>query len=132
MRPLLSPLETYEQVGDVPNVVFSCTALVDREADRVSIYYGAADTVVCLAHGHLFEVLGFVHLKCGASHALPRPPSQAASAGVKSSSRYVRKWRSWRLSSVGSPSARDRTYAPSNTASPSSASASRSTGRRAG
>lgn len=57
---LLSPHVTYEQVGDVPNVVFPCAALVDREADRVSIYYGGADTVVCLAHGHLSEIIEFV------------------------------------------------------------------------
>jgi predicted GH43/DUF377 family glycosyl hydrolase len=34
--------------------------LVDRDADRVTIYYGGADTVVCLAHGHLSEILNFV------------------------------------------------------------------------
>jgi beta-1,4-mannooligosaccharide/beta-1,4-mannosyl-N-acetylglucosamine phosphorylase len=59
-RYLLAPHELYEQVGDVPNVVFPCAALVDREADRVSVYYGGADTVVCLAHGHLSELLAFV------------------------------------------------------------------------
>jgi beta-1,4-mannooligosaccharide/beta-1,4-mannosyl-N-acetylglucosamine phosphorylase len=56
---LLSPQVLYEQVGDVPNVVFPCAALVDRPADRVTIYYGGADTVVCLAHGHLSEILAF-------------------------------------------------------------------------
>jgi len=54
---LLSPQVSYEQVGDVPNVVFPCAALVDRESDRVTIYYGAADTVTCLAHGYLSEIL---------------------------------------------------------------------------
>ena len=29
-------------------------------ADRVTIYYGGADTVVCLAHAHLSELLAFV------------------------------------------------------------------------
>jgi beta-1,4-mannooligosaccharide/beta-1,4-mannosyl-N-acetylglucosamine phosphorylase len=57
---LLAPHAQYEQVGDVPNIVFPCAALVDREADRLSIYYGGADTVVCLAHAHLSEVLEFV------------------------------------------------------------------------
>jgi beta-1,4-mannooligosaccharide/beta-1,4-mannosyl-N-acetylglucosamine phosphorylase len=57
---LLSPQVLYEQVGDVPNVVFPCAALVDRDADRLTVYYGAADTVTCLAHGHLSEVLEFV------------------------------------------------------------------------
>jgi beta-1,4-mannooligosaccharide/beta-1,4-mannosyl-N-acetylglucosamine phosphorylase len=57
---LLAPHETYERVGDVPNVVFPTAALVDHERDRLSVYYGAADTVVCLAHGHLSELLDFV------------------------------------------------------------------------
>jgi beta-1,4-mannooligosaccharide/beta-1,4-mannosyl-N-acetylglucosamine phosphorylase len=57
---LLAPYALYEQVGDVPNVVFPCAALVEHEADRVSVYYGGADTVVCLAHGHLSEILDFV------------------------------------------------------------------------
>jgi beta-1,4-mannooligosaccharide/beta-1,4-mannosyl-N-acetylglucosamine phosphorylase len=56
---LLAPHAPYEQVGDVPNVVFPCAALVDTEADRVSVYYGGADTVVCLAHGHLSELIAF-------------------------------------------------------------------------
>jgi beta-1,4-mannooligosaccharide/beta-1,4-mannosyl-N-acetylglucosamine phosphorylase len=57
---LLSPRASYEQVGDVPNVVFPCAALVDRATDRLTIYYGAADTVVCLAHGYLADVLEHV------------------------------------------------------------------------
>jgi beta-1,4-mannooligosaccharide/beta-1,4-mannosyl-N-acetylglucosamine phosphorylase len=57
---LLAPQVLYEQVGDVPNVVFPCAALVEHQADRISVYYGGADTVVCLAHGHLSEILDFV------------------------------------------------------------------------
>ena len=57
---LLAPQVPYEQVGDVPNVVFPCAALVDRELDRISIYYGGADTVVCLAHAYLSEILDAV------------------------------------------------------------------------
>jgi beta-1,4-mannooligosaccharide/beta-1,4-mannosyl-N-acetylglucosamine phosphorylase len=56
---LLAPGAPYERIGDVPNVVFPCAAIVDRERDRVSVYYGAADTVVCLAHGYLTDLLEF-------------------------------------------------------------------------
>jgi beta-1,4-mannooligosaccharide/beta-1,4-mannosyl-N-acetylglucosamine phosphorylase len=59
-RYLLSPQVSYEQAGDVPNVVFPCAALVDYGADRLTVYYGGADTVVCLAHAHLSELLEFV------------------------------------------------------------------------
>jgi len=57
---LLSPQVAYEQVGDVPNVVFPCAALVDLDADRLTVYYGAADTVTCLAHAHVSEVLALL------------------------------------------------------------------------
>ena len=32
-------------------------ALVDRDRDRLTLYYGAADAVVCLAHGRLSEIV---------------------------------------------------------------------------
>jgi beta-1,4-mannooligosaccharide/beta-1,4-mannosyl-N-acetylglucosamine phosphorylase len=57
---ILSPQVLYEQVGDTPNVVFPCAALVDGPTDRLTIYYGGADTVVCLAHGYLSQVMDFV------------------------------------------------------------------------
>jgi beta-1,4-mannooligosaccharide/beta-1,4-mannosyl-N-acetylglucosamine phosphorylase len=56
---LMSPQVGYEQVGDVQNVVFPCAALVDYDADRLAIYYGGADTVVCLAYGYLSEIVEF-------------------------------------------------------------------------
>jgi predicted GH43/DUF377 family glycosyl hydrolase len=33
---------------------------VDAAADRLTIYYGGADTVVCMAHGSLSGVVDFV------------------------------------------------------------------------
>ena len=57
---ILSPQVLYEQVGDTPNVVFPCAALLDGPTGRLTIYYGGADTVVCLAHGYLPEVIDFV------------------------------------------------------------------------
>ena len=46
---IMSPQKLYECVGDVPNVVFPCAALFDAPTGRIAIYYGAADTVTCLA-----------------------------------------------------------------------------------
>lgn len=57
---LLAPQADYERTGDVPNVAFPCAALVDDESGRLSIYYGGADTVVCLAHAYVDEVIDFV------------------------------------------------------------------------
>jgi beta-1,4-mannooligosaccharide/beta-1,4-mannosyl-N-acetylglucosamine phosphorylase len=54
---LLSPQKPYEQIGDVPNVVFPCAALADAATGRIAIYYGGADTVTCLAFCRVEEVV---------------------------------------------------------------------------
>jgi beta-1,4-mannooligosaccharide/beta-1,4-mannosyl-N-acetylglucosamine phosphorylase len=57
---LLHPKVIYEQVGDVPNVAFPCAALADSETGRIAIYYGAADTVTCLAFCQVDELIEFI------------------------------------------------------------------------
>jgi beta-1,4-mannooligosaccharide/beta-1,4-mannosyl-N-acetylglucosamine phosphorylase len=57
---LLSPQELYECVGDTPNVVFPCAALVDAPTDRITIYYGGADTVTCLAYTQADDLVEYV------------------------------------------------------------------------
>lgn len=57
---LLSPQKLYECVGDVPNVVFPTAALYDAPTGRIAIYYGAADTVTCLAFAKVDEVIDFI------------------------------------------------------------------------
>jgi len=60
-RPyILSPQALYECVGDVPNVVFPCAALVDAETGRMALYYGGADTVTGLAFGYVQELVDFI------------------------------------------------------------------------
>ncbi len=57
---LMAPRLWYERVGDTPNVVFPCAALVDAPTQRMAIYYGAADTVTGLAFARVDEVVDFV------------------------------------------------------------------------
>ena len=57
---LLAPHMDYEQVGDVPNVVFPCAALADSESGKIAIYYGGADTVVALAFTTVDETIDFI------------------------------------------------------------------------
>ncbi len=57
---LMAPKTLYERVGDTPNVVFPCAALVDAPSGRITIYYGAADTVTALAFGMVDEIIDFV------------------------------------------------------------------------
>lgn len=59
---LMAPRELYERVGDTPNVVFPCAAVVDAPSNRMAIYYGAADTVTGLAFARVDEVIGFAKL----------------------------------------------------------------------
>ena len=54
---IMGPDADYERNGDVPNVVFPCAALTD--GDRISIYYGAADTSVCVCYGYISEILDY-------------------------------------------------------------------------
>lgn len=44
---ILEPEEKYEQEGMVPNVVFSCGAVIIN--DKLFVYYGGADTVIGVA-----------------------------------------------------------------------------------
>ena len=57
---VLSPQRDYECVGDVPNVVFPCAALADAATGRIAVYYGGADTVVCLAFCQVDELIAYI------------------------------------------------------------------------
>jgi predicted GH43/DUF377 family glycosyl hydrolase len=46
--PILGPREDYERIGDIPNVCFACGAVCDGDGN-MKIYYGAADTSICVA-----------------------------------------------------------------------------------
>ncbi|MGA1846165.1 glycosidase [Deferribacter abyssi] len=52
---IFAPRELYERIGDVPNVVFPCGWIVKN--NKVLIYYGAADTYICVAETKLQMIL---------------------------------------------------------------------------
>ncbi len=53
--PILTPEKDYERLGKVPNVIFSCgSVLMDG---KVLIYYGGADSVLCVVTYDLAELL---------------------------------------------------------------------------
>jgi beta-1,2-mannobiose phosphorylase / 1,2-beta-oligomannan phosphorylase len=54
---VLAPLAPYERSGDVPNVVFPCGLLHDPAAGEVRLYYGAADSSICLATARLDDLV---------------------------------------------------------------------------
>lgn len=53
--PIMEPLALYEQDGFFGQVIFTNGHLVD--GDRVTIYYGASDSVICGAHLSLSTIL---------------------------------------------------------------------------
>jgi len=54
---IMGPSETYELRGDVPDVVFPCGWILRDDGDTLHIYYGAADSVVCVAQASLKDLL---------------------------------------------------------------------------
>ena len=54
-EPIMEPAATYEQTGFFGNVVFTNGHIVD--GDRLTIYYGASDSVICGAQFSITEML---------------------------------------------------------------------------
>ncbi len=55
---IMAPREDYERVGDVPNVCFINAAILEDDG-TVRMYYGGADTVLCLATAKLADLVDF-------------------------------------------------------------------------
>jgi predicted GH43/DUF377 family glycosyl hydrolase len=62
--PVLTPKEYYERVGDVGNVVFACGAIMEEDG-KLKIYYGAADTCICLGFANVHELVDHCMLTIG-------------------------------------------------------------------
>lgn len=58
---IFGPREDYELLGDVGNVVFPCGWIL--EGDEIRMYYGAADTSICVATAKLDDVMDYI-LNC--------------------------------------------------------------------
>ena len=54
---VLAPIAPYERIGDVPNVVFPCGLTHDAASDEIRLYYGAADSSICLATAKLGDLM---------------------------------------------------------------------------
>ncbi len=63
---VFGPHEDYERVGDVPGVTFPTGTVYDPETDELHMYYGAADTCVCLATAKMQDLLEHL-LSCNCS-----------------------------------------------------------------
>src|SRR3989344_771620 len=54
-RPILSPSEVYENNGFKPGIAYPCGAVIIK--DNLFVYYGAADSTVCVARANLTNFL---------------------------------------------------------------------------
>ncbi len=55
-QPILSPRADYERIGDVGNVAFACGAVVE-DSGEIKVYYGAADTCICVATANFDDLV---------------------------------------------------------------------------
>lgn len=60
---VLGPREVYERVGDVGGVIFPTGVTINKETDKVNLYYGAADCTVAVATANMSEILDYI-LSC--------------------------------------------------------------------
>lgn len=57
-QPILEPVEDYEKIGDVNNVVFPTgTVVIDK---KLLLYYGGADRVCCVASASIDELVEYI------------------------------------------------------------------------
>jgi predicted GH43/DUF377 family glycosyl hydrolase len=54
--PVHAPRADYERIGDINNVVFASAAVLEP-GGQVKVYYGAADTSICVATAPLAELI---------------------------------------------------------------------------
>jgi predicted GH43/DUF377 family glycosyl hydrolase len=57
---IFGPEAAYERQGDVANAVFPCGYTLGADGDALNVYYGAADTSICLAQGSVRRLLAWL------------------------------------------------------------------------
>lgn len=78
---VFGPSAIYERAGDVPDVVFPCGWILRPDGDTLDLYYGAADSVVCLATASLSELLDHLRTHSG---TVIQPPSIGGDGQMRS------------------------------------------------
>ncbi len=63
---IFGPYEDYERIGDVPGVTFPTGTIVDRQNRELRMYYGAADSNICLAVANFDDLLDYALTANGA------------------------------------------------------------------
>lgn len=66
---VFGPETDYEQQGDVDNVVFPCGTTVGDDGDTLLVYYGAADTTICVARASITAMLEWLERNASGDRA---------------------------------------------------------------
>ncbi|NOY76152.1 MAG: glycosidase [Kiritimatiellaeota bacterium] len=53
--PILAPRKNYERVGDSPNTIFTCGAILEKE--QLTVYYGASKGCVCIGSCSVNDII---------------------------------------------------------------------------
>jgi predicted GH43/DUF377 family glycosyl hydrolase len=77
---VFGPDALYEREGDVDNVVFPCGFTVDDDDDTINVYYGAADTSICLATASIREMVDWLDEQGHSEHDAILPTEQSPPA----------------------------------------------------
>jgi predicted GH43/DUF377 family glycosyl hydrolase len=64
------PEASYEQRGDVDNVVFPCGYTIAADGDTINMYYGAADTSIAMATGSVRAMLEWLEQQTRTSQTI--------------------------------------------------------------
>jgi predicted GH43/DUF377 family glycosyl hydrolase len=107
--PILAPEEPYELSGYISDVIFPTGALVEK--DKLSIYYGAADTTTCVAYVSLKDLISSMCFKTRVDWKFK--------SGIEQSDNYSKRRYRWlgsqsHFQSGGNISQRQNTYFISN------------------
>ena len=81
---IFGPETSYETTGDVPNAVFPCGVTLLPDGDTLHIYYGAADTTVCLATASVKALLAWLDNDGTTMTGIAGQPAERASLNVPS------------------------------------------------
>jgi len=54
---VFGPRESYERIGDVDNCIFITGNILEDDGETVRLYYGGADTVMCMATAKLSDLI---------------------------------------------------------------------------
>ena len=81
---MFGPEVPYETVGDVAYAVFPCGTTVLPDGDTIHMYYGAADTCVCMAVGSIKKLLKWLDANGTEMTGIAGLPAEKAQLNVPS------------------------------------------------